>query len=82
MGGNRGIERDLSAFDRFEGVDPAPRGVHFVAEDSVAGTGGQAKAAVNAGIGAVDQGLGHARYFALQLPRGGCFMTRFGWRSF
>jgi hypothetical protein len=55
MACHRGVQLQLSSLDRFEGVDAPAWGIHLCAEYPVAGTGWQAKSAVNAGVGWVDK---------------------------
>jgi len=50
MAGGDRIELLLPRFDSFEGMDAAARGIHLRAQGPVARTGGQAEAAVHAGI--------------------------------
>ena len=53
MARHRGIELQLAGRDLLEGVDATPRRIHLRAQHPVAGTGGQAEAAVHAGVGGV-----------------------------
>ena len=56
MAGHRGIEAQLAGFDRLEGVDAAAGRIHLGAQGQVAGTAGQAEAAVHAGVGGAYRG--------------------------
>jgi len=50
MAGGDRIELLLPRFDGLEGMDAAARGIHLRARGPVARTGGQAEAAVHAGV--------------------------------
>jgi len=51
----------LTRFDGLEGMDAAARGIHLRAQGPVARTGGQAEAAVHAGVCDVATCSGHSQ---------------------
>jgi len=58
---HRGIEGQLSSFDRLEHVDPPPRRIHLRAQHPVAGAARQAETAMDARVGGAEASSGAGR---------------------